>query len=105
MTFDAFPICTDVRNALPDDGWDFRRFEHVQSALQTSWEEVCPGIFGFHCSPNFGLGGTGWLILREGGNIAFEAAAVYTEKALAEIVQLGGIAMLSSSHPQGFGAL
>ncbi len=99
------PVCTDVRNALPDDGWDFRSFEQVQSAVQTSWGTVCPGILGFHCSPPFGLNGAGWLILREEGNIAFEAAPVYTEEALAEIDRLGGIAILGASHPHGFGAL
>jgi hypothetical protein len=95
----------DVRNALPDEGWDFRPFKQVQAFLQTHWQTVCPGIVGFHCSPGFGLGGVGWLILREEGNIAFEAAPVYTEQALAEIERLGGIATLSASHPHGFGAL
>lgn len=101
----ACPVCTDVRNALPEDGWDFRRLDQVQSALRTTWEEAYPGIIGFRCTPGFGLGGSGWLILRKEGNIAFEAAPFYTEEALAAIQQLGGIAILSSSHPHAFGAL
>lgn len=99
------PVCTDVRNALPDDGWDFRSFAQVQGSVQTVWEQAYPGLLGFRCSPGFGLGGSGWLILRDEGNIAFEAAPVYTEEALGEIERLGGIAILSASHPHGFGAL
>ena len=50
-------------------------------------------------------GSTGWLLLREEGNIAFEGAPFYTAEALDEIERLGGIKILAGSHPHGFGAL
>lgn len=67
------PVCMDVRNALPPDGWDFRTVEDLTGSVTTHWAEAMPGIIGFSCDPAFGLGSTGWLLLRDEGNIAFEA--------------------------------
>lgn len=99
------PVCMDVRNALPPDGWDFRTVEDLTGNVTTRWAEAMPGIVGFSCEPAFGLGSTGWLLLREEGNIAFEGAPFYTPEALDEIERLGGIGILAGSHPHGFGAL
>ncbi len=99
------PICTDVRNALPDDGWDFAGIDRVQGMLTTHWREFIPGLWGFWCTPKFGLGATGWLIVRTDGNVAFEGAPFYTEEAFRQIEFLGGIHTLSASHPHGYGAL
>ncbi len=99
------PVCMDVRNALPPDGWDFRRVRDLDGAVTNRWAEVLPGVCGFSCVPAFGLGSTGWLIRRPDGNVAFEGAPFYTEAALDEIERLGGIRVLAGSHPHGFGAL
>lgn len=99
------PVCMDVRNALPEDGWDFRTVADLTGEVETRWAEVAPGIMGFHCAPAFGLGSTGWLLRRPGGNVAFEGAPFYTPAALAEIERLGGIAVLAGSHPHGFGGI
>ncbi len=101
----ACPVCTDVRNALPEDGWNFLAESQVEARLTTTWKEVLPGIIGFSCQPKLGLGSTGWLLLREDGNVAFEAAPHYSVEALAQIEKLGGIRVLASSHPHGYGAL
>jgi hypothetical protein len=99
------PACMDVRNALPENGWDFCSAGQVSERLTTSWYEALPGILGFHCTPAFGLGSTGWLLRREGGNVAFEGAPWYSRGALEHLASLGGIRVLSASHPHGFGAL
>lgn len=99
------PICMDVRNALPENGWEFRSAAQVSETLETSWYEALPGVLGFHCTPSFGLGGTGWLLRRSEGNVAFEGAPWYSRQALEHLASLGGIQVLSASHPHGFGAL
>ncbi|WP_225412093.1 MBL fold metallo-hydrolase [Stigmatella hybrida] len=99
------PTCMDVRNALPESGWNFRSAGQVSELLTTSWAEALPGILGFHCTPAFGLGSTGWLLRRPEGNVAFEGAPWYSRGALEHIASLGGIRVLSASHPHGFGAL
>lgn len=99
------PVCMDVRNALPPDGWDFRTVAGLTGAVETRWAEVAPNVIGFSCTPSFGLGSTGWLLLRPEGNVAFEGAPFYTLAALDQIGKLGGIRTLAGSHPHGFGAI
>lgn len=99
------PVCTDVRNDLPAEGWDFRAETEVAASHIGSACEVAPGLWAFTTTPNLGLAGTGWLIVREGGNIAFEAAPYYSTAMLAQVAALGGIAALAASHAHGYGAL
>jgi len=98
-------LCSDVRNALPPDGWDFADLTRVSATVRTRWKEFTPGIWGFWSEPRYGLAGTGWLILRDDGNVAFEGAPFYHDDALAQIERLGGVRVLGSSHPHGYGAL
>lgn len=101
----ACPICCDTRNALPDDGWDFKREAFARETFTNHWREVAPGLWGFWATPKFGLGATGWLIQRDDGNVAFEACPYYQPDALAKLRDLGGVRVLASSHPHGYGAL
>lgn len=99
------PVCTDVRNDLPEDGWCFLPEAEVAATHDGAARQVATGLWAFTTSPALGLAGTGWLIVRDGGNIAFEAAPFYTEAMLDRIEALGGIAFLSASHAHGYGAL
>lgn len=98
-------VCSDVRNALPPDGWEFVSPARVGSLVSNSWREYMPGVWGVSCEPQFGLGATGWLIEHPGGNVAFEAAPFYHDSSLAFLESRGGMATLSCSHPHGMGAL
>ncbi len=102
------PVCTDVRNDLPADGWCFLPEAQVAATHGGDAREVEPGLWAFTTTPALGLAGTGWLIVRpqaQGGNIAFEAAPYYSAAMLARIAGLGGIATLAASHVHGYGAL
>ncbi|MGB7405179.1 MAG: hypothetical protein WA906_05780 [Pacificimonas sp.] len=99
------PVCTDVRNDLPADGWSWLAAKDAVGAYRSEWREVAPDLLAFTTSPALGLAGTGWLLKRPEGNIAFEAAPFYDEAALNEIERLGGIAVLAASHVHGYGAL
>ena len=99
------PVCTDTRNDLPEDGWQFLSFDEVAARLDGCWRHLAPDLMAFNTAPRFGLDGTGYLILRAEGNIAFEAAPHYTPAMLDEIARQGGIKVLSSSHVHGYGAL
>ncbi len=99
------PVCVDTRNDLPEDGWDFWTETQVASRLTGSWRRLDRDLVGFATAPPFGLNGTGWLLLHEAGNVAFEAAPYYTPDMLAEIRRLGGIRFLAASHVHGYGAL
>ncbi|MFC0409389.1 MBL fold metallo-hydrolase [Roseomonas elaeocarpi] len=99
------PVCTDTRNDLPEDGWDFWDEGRVAAHLTGSWRDLGRGLIAFRTAPRFGLDGIGWLLLHEDGNVAFEAAPYYTAPMRDEIRRLGGIRYLSGSHCHGYGAL
>ncbi|MGB3739703.1 MAG: hypothetical protein WA948_10155 [Pontixanthobacter sp.] len=99
------PVCVDVRNDLPEDGWNFLPETDVATTHDGQYREVADGLWAFTTTPHLGLGGTGWLLTRPEGNIAFEAAPFYSPAMLAKIGELGGIAKLATSHPHGYGAL
>lgn len=99
------PICSDVRNDLPEDGWDFRTPEQVGPSLQYHWREAIPGVWEFWSTPRFGLDSHGWLLTYPDGNVAFEAGVFYDEVQLRQIERLGGVRILAASHPHGYGAM
>ena len=99
------PNCTDVRNALPSEDFTYLHIDDADGQYTTHWREVLPGMWDFWTEPQLGLGSHGWLLRREAGNIAFEAAPYYSEAAFDKIKELGGISVLSASHPHGYGAL
>lgn len=99
------PVCTDVRNDLPEDGWNFLPERDVAAAYSGTFSEIADGLWAFTTTPHLGLGGTGWLIVRPEGNIAFEAAPYYSKPMLDKITELGGIRYLAASHAHGYGAL
>lgn len=98
-------VCSDVRNDLPADGWRFLPETEVAATHGGNAREVASGLWAFTTTPELGLSGTGWLIVRENGNIGFEAAPYYTAEMLDKIRLLGGIAVLAASHVHGYGAL
>ena len=99
--------CMDVRNALPDEDFTYIHIDAARTpgAYETHWREVLPGLWEYWTTPQLGLGSHGWLIVREEGNVAYEAAPFYTEAARGHIASLGGIDILGASHPHGYGAL
>ena len=99
------PVCTDVRNDLPEDGWRFLPEPEIAAMLTGGWRQVAPDLVAFTTAPRLGLDGTGWLLLRPEGNVAFEAAPYYTPPMLEEIHRLGGVSAISASHCHGYGAL
>ena len=57
------PVCTDVRNDLPADGWDFRSEAEIAANHDGTAREVAPGLWAFTTTPSLGLNGTGWLTM------------------------------------------
>lgn len=99
------PVCTDVRNDLPEEGWRFLPEVEVRATHDGDARQVADDLWAFTTRPALGLAGTGWLIVRPEGNIAFEAAPWYSDAMLSQVDTLGGIAILAASHAHGYGAL
>ena len=99
------PVCLDVRNDLPEDGWRFLPEAEVRATHTGAWRSLAPDLVEFRTSPAQGLAGAGWLLLRPEGNVAFEAAPFYSADMVAEIARLGGVSAIAASHAHGYGAL
>jgi hypothetical protein len=98
------PVCTDVRNALPDDGWVWITPDDLADR-EARWAEVAPGVRGYWVEPQVGLGTTGWVIETDDGPVGWEGAGFYPPAALAELRRRGGLVALGASHVHGYGAL
>ncbi|MGY2051112.1 MBL fold metallo-hydrolase [Methylobacterium sp. JK268] len=101
----ACPLCLDARHVVPQDGWRFRTIAEAQAAFPCHWVEVEPGVWKFWNDPVTGIGPSAYLITTPGGNMGFEGCSVFSEAALDRIAALGGMAVLSASHPHSYAAL
>ena len=101
----ACPMCLDARHVVPQDGWRFRTAREAQDAFPCHWQELEPGVWRFWNEPVSGIGPSAYLIQTEHGNMGFEGCPVFSEAALDQIERLGGMAVLSASHPHSYGAL
>ncbi len=104
------PVCADVRNALPENGWEFTSAAEMaerekRGEVVCQWREIDEGIWMFSNETPLGIGSSGYLIERETGNIAFESPGWWTRKAIDKLDELGGVKFISASHPHGFGAV
>lgn len=99
------PMCLDARHVAPQDGWRFWDAGEAQRLCPCHWAEIVPGVWRFWNDPVNGIGPSGYLVQTTAGNMAFEGATVFSEAALDHIASLGGIAILSASHPHSYGAL
>lgn len=104
------PICSDVRNDLPPNGWEFVSEAAMEERerdgdVKCVWREIDDRIWMFSNETPLGIGSSGYLIQRATGNIAFESPGWWTQAAIAKIDELGGVKFISASHPHGFGAV
>ena len=100
------PVCADVRNALPQDGFEFLTDRQVDELVTCSWgPSPVAGITEFGCTPRFGLDSKGWVVETDDGLLGFECAPWYSEQALDELRRRAGLRVLAASHVHGYGAL
>ncbi len=101
----ACPMCLDARHVVPQTGWRFHTAEEAERAFPCRWAEVEPGVWRFWNDPVHGIGPSGYVVTTPAGNMGFEGCTVYSAAALEQIAALGGLSVLSASHPHSYGAL
>lgn len=101
----ACPLCLDARHVAPQTGWCFWTEAEARARFPCHWAEVVPGVWRFWNDPVNGIGPNAYLVMTPDGNMGFEGCAVFSEAALAHIAALGGLQVLSASHPHSYGAL
>ena len=98
-------MCLDARHVVPQNGWRFLALADAQSAFPCHWQELETGAWRFWNEPVEGIGPSSYLLQTPAGNVVFDGCTVFSEPALAHIEALGGIEILSASHPHAYGAL
>ncbi len=99
------PLCLDARHVTPQTGWRFWTEIEARERFPCHWAEIEPGRWRFWNEPVSGIGPSAYLIQTPNGNMGFEGCAVFSEAALDHIAGLGGLQVLSASHPHSYGAL
>ncbi|WP_375460591.1 MBL fold metallo-hydrolase [uncultured Enterovirga sp.] len=99
------PLCLDARHVVPQTGWRFWTEAEARDNFPCHWAEVEPGIWRYWNDPVNGIGPSAYLVTTPAGNMMFEACSVFSEAALAHLSALGGVDVLSASHPHSYGAL
>ncbi len=99
------PLCLDARHVVPQNGWRFLDLDTAQRAFPCHWEELEPGAWRFWNDPVEGIGPSSILLRTPAGNVMFEGCSVFSEAALTDLAALGGVQVLSASHPHAYGAI
>jgi hypothetical protein len=104
------PVCADVRNALPEHGFEFLTDKQVDElVIGFCRPTAVGGVTEFGTEPRFGLDSRGWVVETDDGLLGFECAPWYTAPMLAELRRMeeekGALEVLAASHVHGYGAL
>jgi glyoxylase-like metal-dependent hydrolase (beta-lactamase superfamily II) len=102
----ACAICSDERQYLPPEGQSWTNFEELSTAGQGyEIRELEPGLTGFRCQPQVGIGPVGCLVQTGSGNVLWDCPGFVDERVVGEVNARGGIAAISASHPHFYSAM
>lgn len=99
------PICEDERQYVPPAGqaWTTlqclqREGEHIVIA------ELEPDLYGLSSEPRVGIGQRALLLRTPEGNLLWDPTGYVDEATATAVHDLGGVAVIATSHPHMFGA-
>ena len=91
---------------MPPGGQAWTSFEELRSAGQGyEIRELEPGLTGFRCLPQLGIGPIGYLVQTPAGNLLWDCPSFVDEGVADEVRARGGLAAISASHPHFYGAM
>lgn len=99
------PLCLDARHVVPSSGWNFLTAKQAADAFPCHFEPLEDRIYRVYNDPVEGIGASSYLVVRDEGNFLFEGTTVYSNDILDRIEAMGGVRVLSASHPHSYGAL
>jgi hypothetical protein len=100
------PVCSDERQYISPDGQAWTHHDELRSAEQGyEIRELEPGLTGFRCLPQLGIGPVGYLVRTPLGNVLWDCPSFVDEKVVAEVRARGGVVAISASHPHFYGAM
>lgn len=98
-------ICLDERQYVPGTGqrWTHQAPLHADGH-RMEIETLEPGLQGLRVVPRFAIGQRGLLVCTEAGNLLWEPPGYLDDSTLTAVKALGGVDVISASHPHLTGA-
>ncbi len=93
-------ICSDERQYVPSSGQRWTTREELAAAgFRIDVAEVVPGLHSVEATPSLGIGQRGLLLQTGHGNLLWEPPGFIDDTGLATVRALGGVAVVTASHP------
>lgn len=93
-------ICEDERQWVPAAGQQWTSVPELAAAgHHTAIEQLETDLWAITTSPRLGIGQRGLLLCTPAGNLLWEPPGYLDDQLLESVRDLGGVAMVSASHP------
>ncbi|MCY0905600.1 hydrolase [Arthrobacter sp. H14-L1] len=93
-------ICADDRQFVPAGGQRWTTREELATAgHRITVRELEPDLYAVECAPRLGIGQRGLLLRTGHGNLLWEPPGFIDDAGVEAVRALGGVAVISSSHP------
>lgn len=98
-------ICSDERQFVPVGGqrWTTQA-ELAAEGYRATVEQLEPGLHGIEVVPELAIGQRGLLLQTSAGNLLWEPPGYLDDELVERVRDLGGVAVVSASHPHLTGA-
>ncbi|WP_175336226.1 hydrolase [Leifsonia sp. C5G2] len=101
----ACPICEDERQYVPPTGQEWTTLQRLQrDGERVVVTELEPDLYGLRSEPRVGIGQQSILLRTPEGNLLWDPTGYVDEAAATAVQDLGGAAVIATSHPHMFGA-
>ena len=99
------PVCDDERQYVPPTGQAWTSLQRLQrDGERILIEKLEPDLYGLSAVPRVGIGQRALLLRSPEGNLLWDPTGYVDEAAAAAVQDLGGVAVIATSHPHMFGA-
>lgn len=101
----ACEICLDERQFVPQGGqrWTTQQ-EMAAAGYRSDVHELEPDLYAITVSPELAIGQRALLVRTAAGNLLWEPPALLDDNAIDQVAALGGVHVVSASHPHLTGA-
>lgn len=98
-------ICEDERQFVPQSGqrWTTQA-ELIAAGHRTRLEPMETDLYALTVEPEMAIGQRGLLLRTPGGNLLWEPPGLIDDAAVEAVRQLGGVSVITASHPHLTGA-
>ena len=91
---------------MPPEGQRWTHLVELRSEGQGhDIRELEPGLAGFRCQPQLGIGPVGYLVSTPAGNLLWDCPSHVDDAVIEEVRRRGGLSAISASHPHFYGAM